>query len=198
MNIEKLNKTNYLRTNLVSENVDFTTHWILARVLSLPPPNKTCGIFSFISSAVIAQSAPCDLLSSPFFFFTSLYISVSAVCFVRKWHRIYTKWKHTYTYLSSSFIGSEFIPSNGIVPWSKKCAALNTVPSPPTAIIKSTSARCCLSNSTRFTHENATLFAFRTDNRLSTHSLCEWYRDSRRCHRSAFGAWPLNLSWCMY
>ncbi len=106
-----------------------------------------------------------------------------------------TRNKHIITtHLSSSLIGSELIPNSGIVPWSKKCAELNTVPSPPTAIIKSTSAKCCLSNSTRFTHENATLFALRMDTRFSTHSLCEWYLDSRRFHRSALGASPRSLS----
>ena len=63
------------------------------------------------------------------------------------------------------------IPKSGIVPWSKKCAAINTVPSPPTAIIKSTSAKCCRSNSTRLMHKYLTLFWRKMESRDSTHCL---------------------------
>ncbi len=79
------------------------------------------------------------------------------------------------THLSASEIGSELIPNKGIVPWSKKCAVLSTVPSPPTAMTKSTSAKCCLSNSTRLTQEKAMSLRRRMSKRSLTHSLCDSY-----------------------
>ncbi len=48
-------------TRRVSEKVDLTMHRILERVVSFPPPKRTWGTFSFMSRAVIAQSAPWDL-----------------------------------------------------------------------------------------------------------------------------------------
>ena len=157
-------------TNRVSEKVDFTLH----RIRDLYPnwlsasPCKIVANFSFISWEVHMQSAPCDRRSSTFFFVTRR--------------------------SSLEMLGSELIPSKGIVPWSKKCAALSTVPSPPTATIKSISAKCCRSNSTRLTHPKLTWFFRKRPSRSLTHCLWDLYRCSNRFHLSAFGAWPLNFN----
>ena len=84
---------------------------------------------------------------------------------------------------------------NSLVPWSKKWAELNTVPSPPTAITRSISDKCCLSNSTRFTHEKGKLFLRSISVRLLTHCWWALYRDSRRFQRRALGACPRARSW---
>ena len=56
-----INKSLRAGTRRVSEKVDFTMHCIRARVVSLPPPKRICGILAVMSRAVHAQSAPWDL-----------------------------------------------------------------------------------------------------------------------------------------
>ena len=86
------------------------------------------------------------------------------------------------------------MPSRGIVPWSKKCAADKTVPSPPTATMRSMSAKCCLSNSTLLTHEKLTWCCRNIPSKSLTHCLCAWNLDSSRFHLNALGAWPRSFS----
>ena len=82
-----------------------------------------------------------------------------------------------------------------LVPWSKRWAALKTVPSPPTAITRSTSLRCCLSKSSRLTHEKWILLRFNISVRSLTHSWWALWRDSSRFHLSALGASPRTRSY---
>mmetsp|Transcript_20331 Transcript_20331/g.48866 ORF Transcript_20331/g.48866 Transcript_20331/m.48866 type:complete len:139 (-) Transcript_20331:525-941(-) len=81
-----INKSFNDGTSRVSEKVDLTMHCILVLSLKIPPPCNIRGSFPFMFIAVHAHRAPCDLLSSRFFFFTIL---------------------------SSSELGSELIPNNG-------------------------------------------------------------------------------------
>jgi hypothetical protein len=165
--------------------------WIRVRRPSLPPPYSTAAMPSAMLTAVHIQRAPWDLR-------WACKLGNKLEFELEEFREFCTDLRSSLFFVTdlSSFdiIGSELMPSRGIVPWSKKCAADKTVPSPPTATMRSTSAKCCRSNSTLFTHEKLTWCCLNIPNKSLTHCLCAWNLDSSRFHLNALGACPRNFS----